>query len=637
MTPPSRLPRGLGRLRLGSATPSSWLSAQPPILDDAARPGQGRAVIGTIAACAATAWFFARATDTVEVAPRWLTVPVILVAARYGVRGALVAGAVAGALAGAHSNSPGLMTSVSFATYFALTGLLVALLLRDVRRVDAKVVDALNSERDLALEAVAERDALSNRLAFQATHDTLTGLPNRSLFLERLEQALRDRAPDQAVGVLFVDLDDFKTVNDTFGHGAGDELLVGVGGRLQNALRSGDVVSRFGGDEFAVLLYDGGADRALGLANRLLGVLRAPFALSVGMASGRASGGLVTTSRNDGTPVSEQAAELLRRADLAMYAAKAAGDGRVVEFQDELQHAMLERLALQDDITEAMIREDFTLRYQPVIDLGSKRLVAVEALMRWHHPERGDVPPDQFIPIAEKSGAIVQMGLWALEQACRDLHLWDELHPGNNLQIAINLSARQLKETSVGPQVARVLHRMGVDPRRLILEVTESLVMDDGEAAAATLWQLRALGIRIAVDDFGTGYSSLSRLVDLPLDDIKIDRSFIRELTVSDAGATIIKAAIAMAHGLNLNVVAEGVETAEQLAFLLRSGCDQAQGYFFSRPLPAEGISEMLVAGTHVHYREEVREDVEALPDEAGFARQTRPSPTIIPSMPRHR
>jgi EAL domain-containing protein (putative c-di-GMP-specific phosphodiesterase class I) len=268
-----------------------------------------------------------------------------------------------------------------------------------------------------------------------------------------------------------------------------------------------------------------------------------------------------------------------------------------------------------------------------VIDLRTKRLVTVEALLRWHHHERGDVPPDQFVPIAEKSGAIVQIGLWVLEQACRDLKHWDEEHPGNDMQIAINLSARQLKEPSVGPQIARVLHRMDVDPRRLILEVTESLVMDDGEAAAATLWQLRALGIRIAVDDFGTGYSSLSRLVDLPLDDIKIDRSFIRELSVSDAGATIIKAAIAMAHGLDLNVVAEGVESPEQLAFLMRSGCDQAQGYLFSKPLPADAIGGMLDRAPSVNYG--------AVADDGGLPaehpRQTRPSPTIIPSMPRHR
>jgi EAL domain-containing protein (putative c-di-GMP-specific phosphodiesterase class I) len=279
-----------------------------------------------------------------------------------------------------------------------------------------------------------------------------------------------------------------------------------------------------------------------------------------------------------------------------------------------------------------MIREAFTLDYQPVIDLASSRVVSVEALLRWHHPERGNVPPDVFIPIAEKSGAIVQIGLWVLEQACRDLHRWDELQPGNELQIAINLSARQLQETSVGPQIARVLHRMDVDPRRLVLEVTESLVMDDSEAAAATLWQLRALGIRIAVDDFGTGYSSLSRLVDLPLDDIKIDRSFVSELNVSDAGATIIKAAIAMAHGLGLNVVAEGVESEEQLAFLVHSGCDQAQGYLFSRPLGADAITDMIRDGATHHG---ALDHVQPLTPETPL--RSRPSPTIIPVMPRHR
>jgi diguanylate cyclase (GGDEF)-like protein len=563
----------------------------------------------------------------------WLCLPVMLIAARFGWRGAAAAGAVA-AGAAMTSSPPGIdgAGGLVAAGFPLVAGIVVVLLMRDVRAADRAVVAALNSERDVALRAVAERDALSTRLSFEASHDTLTGLPNRSLFLERLEQALRGRQPGQSVGVLFVDLDDFKTVNDSLGHAAGDELLVGVAGRLKNALRSDDLVARFGGDEFAVLLHDGGGERALGLVNRLLGVLRAPFALSAGMASGRASGGLVTTALGGTDDVAEQAADLLRRADLAMYAAKAAGGSGCVEFRDELQHAMLERLALQDDITEAMIREDFSLQYQPVMDLATSRLVAVEALLRWHHPARGDVPPDVFIPIAEKSGAIVQMGLWVLQQACLDLKRWDELHPGNSLHVAINVSARQLRDSSVGPQVARVLHRMDVDPSRLILEVTESLVMDDGEAAAATLWQLRALGIRIAVDDFGTGYSSLSRLVDLPLDDIKIDRSFIRELDISDAGATIVSAAIAMAHGLGLNVVAEGVETQEQLAFLLKSGCDQGQGYLFSRPLVAERISELLVDGPYLRYGASTDEL-----DQPQGLRPTRPSPTIIPVMPRHR
>jgi diguanylate cyclase (GGDEF)-like protein len=434
--------------------------------------------------------------------------------------------------------------------------------------------------------------------------------------------------------VLFIDLDDFKTVNDSLGHAAGDELLVGVGQRLDNALRERDVVARFGGDEFAVLLLNGGtAEQSAGVAKRLLGVLRAPFALGAGMASGQGSGGLVVDVRDPDMTVDDQAGNLMRQADLAMYAAKAAGGGACIEFRDELQDAVLERVELQGEITQALIRDDFTVHYQPVVDLPTARVVAVEALLRWQHPERGDIPPSVFVPIAERSGAIVALGLWVLERACLDLRSWDELCPGNELRITVNVSARQLRDTAVGPQIARVLHRTKVDPRRLVLEVTESLLMDDDEAAAATLWQLRGLGIRIAVDDFGTGYSSLSRLVDLPLDDLKIDRTFISELGRSDAGATIINAAVAMAHGLDLNVVAEGVENTEQLEFLQQAGCDQAQGFLFSAPIPAEAVVGMLKCGAGVAERMRMPG-----PQAGGTGPlPARPSPTIIPPLPRHR
>ncbi len=410
------------------------------------------------------------------------------------------------------SGASGAGTTAVWVAVVVLIGASVSSAVRRVRREDLRRISLLEAEREDALQACAERDALSRRLTHQAGHDALTGLPNRTLFLERLHDALRSGDPGAVVGVLFLDLDDFKTVNDSLGHAAGDELLVGISQRLQNALRAGDLVARFGGDEFAVLLLDGGtAEQVSGVANRLLGVLRAPFALGAGMASGQASGGLVLEERDRARTVEEQGGDLTRQADLAMYAAESAGGGRCVGFQVELQEAMRERLALQDEITRALIEEQFSLEYQPVVDLRSSEVVAVEALVRWHHPERGDLSPDRFIPIAERSGAIVPLGLWVLEQACLDLQLWDELAPGNEVRISVNVSPRQLRDRGAGPQIARVLHRAGVDPRRLVLEVTESMLMDDGETAAATLWQLRALGIRIAIDDFGTGYSSVSR------------------------------------------------------------------------------------------------------------------------------
>lgn len=557
-------------------------------------------------------------------------------AGRFDRRGAAAAAIAAGVvsavayLLGPHAGRASLGMWFVQTAFVVVAAQLFAALLRSSRTVSLLALSAARDQRAEAVAVVAERDALSRRLSHQASHDTLTNLPNRDLFRDQLQKTLTGSGSSQRVGVLFIDLDDFKTVNDTFGHAAGDELLVAVADRLRHALREGDLVARFGGDEFAVLLRDADADLASALANRLVGVLRAPFALTTGMASGQASAGLVLATRDLRTDVQEQAADLLRRADLAMYAAKKAGGGRHMEFREELDEAIRERRSLQQDITEALIHEDFVVHYQPIVDLRTHRLVCVEALLRWQHPQRGTVPPDVFIPVAETSGAIVELGMWVLAQACADLKRWDETCPDSPLRVTVNLSARQLQEASVGPQIARVLHRGGVDPRRLTLEVTESLLMDDKEAAANTLWQLRTLGIRIVVDDFGTGYSSLSRLVDLPLDEIKVDRSFVDELGRSEAGATIITAAVAMAHGLGLGVVAEGVENLEQLRFLQGAGCDHAQGFLFSRPLPADDIERMLLHGT-----------LPALavppPDShSDGVRSVRPSPEIIPLL-RHR
>jgi predicted signal transduction protein with EAL and GGDEF domain len=496
---------------------------------------------------------------TAPQATAWLCVPVAMFASR-SPAGARAAAALAAVVAAAIALlAAGTVRSGALVVTLLLlvaVGETVSHLVRQIRTADRAVLESLRTERSRALDAVAERDALASRLAYQADHDVLTGLPNRSAFLASLGDAL---AGDRAVGVLFIDLDDFKVVNDTFGHAAG-RRAARRGSPSACATPCAPATSWPASAVTSSRCCSPARTAPSWRRCRAPGCWAScapPFAISAGMASGQASGGLVH-ERAARPAVEDQAAELMRRADLAMYAAKAPAGGRCVPVPgaDAGRHGRPPRPARRP--ARALIEDELVLHYQPVIDLRTPRMVAVEALARWAAPGQRHIPPSVFIPIAEESGAIVDLGMWVLEQACLDLQLWDELCPDNQVCIAVNVSARQLREPAVGPQVARVLHRMAVDPRRVVLEVTESLLMEDGEAAAATLWQLRGLGIRIAVDDFGTGYSSLSRLVDLPLDDLKIDRAFIAELEHSDAGATIVRAAVAMAHGLGLTVVAEG-------------------------------------------------------------------------------
>jgi diguanylate cyclase (GGDEF)-like protein len=526
--------------------------------------------------------------------PYWMAVPAILAAARFGFVGAALASTLSAMLTGPLSGwIPGEHTAHAFwperGMFFLIVSSIVAFLVKRMQAADARALELLERQRVEAVQASHERGKLTEALERRISRDVLTGLANREAFVGRLQQLLRQ---DGDTAVLFIDLDDFKNVNDTLGHQVGDELIINVAGRLASATRSHDLVARFGGDEFAVLLCELEAGQALRVAQRLLAELKTPFSLRGRTVTVRASGGLAVSADGPGAGVEERALELLRQADLAMYASKAERTHGVTLYHDAMQTEMVERLALESDMHHAIAGHDFYLDFQPIIDLRQQTVTAVEALMRWQHPTRGLVPPSSFVPVAEQTGMIVPLTLWVVREACEQMRRWDADVSTNGLSIAVNLSGRLVREPGIGSAIARELHRSMVDPHRLIFEITESLLMEDRSLAVQTLCQLRALGTRLSVDDFGTGYSSLSRLNKLPIDEVKIDQSFVSQLESGDAGRTIVQASVAMAHGLGLRVVAEGIETERQLKILRSIGCDDGQGYFFGRPGSPQRISE---------------------------------------------
>jgi len=432
---------------------------------------------------------------------------------------------------------------------------------------------------------ITERKALEAQLTYQATHDPLTGLPNRTLLLDRLGQALaRARRDNTACAILFLDLDRFKEVNDTLGHAAGDQLLVAVAARLRAALREQDTLARLGGDEFVALLEDvaeiGEAARA---AEQIAAAIAPPLAINDQEVRVATSVGIVISG-----PGHERAEELLRDADIAMYRAKASGGGDHAIFDPTMQAALLARVALERELHVARERNEFVLHYQPIVDLATGRIVTVEALVRWQHPTRGLISPGEFIPLAEENGLIVPLGRWVLHEACRQARAWQVA--GTPVAVAINLTAREFQHAALLDEVAAAVEKVGLAPSWLRLEITESLAMRDAEATVATLTALRALGVHVAIDDFGTGYSSLAYLKRLPVDALKIDKSFIDDLAADTADAAIIEAIIALSHTLGLLVIAEGVETVQQADRLRVLGCNLAQGYYFARPIPAEAI-----------------------------------------------
>jgi diguanylate cyclase (GGDEF)-like protein len=435
-------------------------------------------------------------------------------------------------------------------------------------------------------EDVTERRLAEDKVAHMARHDALTNLPNRRLFREQLEHTLGRLHRGEQAAVLSIDLDRFKHVNDTLGHPVGDELLIAVARRLRECTREEDIIARFGGDEFVIVQVAANLKpaEASALASRIVDVVGAPFDIGGQQVVVGASIGIAMAPA-DGTDPDQ----LLKNADLALYRAKLDGRGTYRYFEAEMDARAQARRTLELDLRAAIARGEFELHYQPILDLRTNMVVSVEALVRWNHPERGRVNPLDFIPLAEETGLIVPIGEWVLRQACGEAARWPR-----HVSVAVNLSPAQFKSRGLMSTIVNAVAISGLEPRRLELEITESVLLQDGEATLATLHGLRQFGVRISMDDFGTGYSSLSYLRSFPFDKIKIDSSFIKELATRNDSMAIVRAVTGLGKSLGITTTAEGVETSEQLTLLRAEGCSEIQGFLFSRPLPAAGIEQLL-------------------------------------------
>ncbi|HEU4975230.1 MAG TPA: EAL domain-containing protein [Baekduia sp.] len=436
----------------------------------------------------------------------------------------------------------------------------------------------------LALTDARRVDAMLH----QALHDALTGLPNRALFTDRLRHALTAaRRRGTTCGVVVLDLDRFKTVNDSLGHAAGDELLIAVAQRLAGALRAADTAARLGGDEFAVLLEDlGGVEEAVLVAERAMEALRAPIPIRGREVLVTAAAGIAVSSAG--------ASELLRQADVAMYRAKARGKGRHAVFEDDMQAEVLERLELESELQRAIDDGDIDVHYQPIVALDGHTLAGFEALARWSHPTRGPVPPPQFIPLAEENGAIVALGRHVLRAACRQAAAWLEALPAGEPLMTVNLSGRQLEDAGLVRDVADALADSRLPASSLVLEITETVLMQDTEATIDRLRELKELGVRLAVDDFGTGYSSLRYLRRFPIDILKMAKPFVDGLHVDDEGRALARTIVELATSLRLACIAEGIEAPAQADVLHDLGCGLGQGYHFARPMAADALTQLL-------------------------------------------
>lgn len=447
---------------------------------------------------------------------------------------------------------------------------------------DANVRGLVLNTRD-----ISERKQLEAQIRHQAFHDTLTGLANRALFKDRVEQALQEQSHrHEPITVLFLDLDNFKTINDSLGHSVGDQLLCAVAERLLTCVRVTDTVARLGGDEFAVLLKWVGVEGTLPIADRIAAEMKDPFFLHGREVCISVSVGLATS-----TEAGERADELLRNADVAMYCAKGLGKGRCEVYHPSMYSAVRERMELETELRHALAEEQFVLHYQPTIDLTSGRVVGVEALLRWYHPQRGVLQPGQFIALAEETDLIIPMGQWALVEACRQLREWLDRHPGASpLSVGVNLSVKQLQYGGLVGQVREALRTTGIAPGSLVLEITESVLMHATDGLLERLAELRGLGVQLAIDDFGTGYSSLSYLRWVPVDVLKMDKSFLKGIESSDKAASLVQGILNLARALGLETVAEGIEHSEQLRELQALRCELGQGYLFGSPLTAEEL-----------------------------------------------
>jgi diguanylate cyclase (GGDEF)-like protein/PAS domain S-box-containing protein len=444
------------------------------------------------------------------------------------------------------------------------------------------------------IQDITDRKLAEQQLHHDAFHDALTGLPNRALFMDHLKLAIARsrRNMSSRFAVLYLDLDRFKVINDSLGHTIGDQLLVGIADRLKYNLRPGDTVARLGGDEFTILIEDiADESESVQVAERIQKELSVPFTLSGREVFTTVSMGIAPSATGY-----ERAEDILRDADTAMYRAKSLGKARYEIFDKAMHARAINLLQMETDMRRALERDEFLLHYQPIVSLENFRLRGFEALVRWQHPERGFISPMDFIPVAEETGMIIQLGEWVMREACGQMQRWQKMFPLDQpLFIAVNLSSKQFSQNTLISTFAAILQETGVKPQTVKLEITESVVMENIDTATDMLRQLRSLGVKLAIDDFGTGYSSLSYLHRFPIDTLKIDRSFVTRMSENNENTEIVRTIVVLAQNLGMDVVAEGVETNEQLVLLQKLGCENGQGYFFSKPVNSDGAEKIIV------------------------------------------